>query len=72
MFDEIDLFANPDRFETAKFGVSAKKKVRNLRWFLTQYPDRESNSELSFRRALLYPFNYQGNISVGAKVRKKS
>ena len=24
------------------------------------YPDRESNSELSFRRALLYPFNYQG------------
>ena len=23
-------------------------------------PDRESNSELSFRRALLYPFNYQG------------
>ena len=26
------------------------------------YPDRESNSELSFRRALLYPFNYQGNI----------
>ena len=37
-----------------------KKKVRNLRRFLTQYPDRESNSELSFRRALLYPFNYQG------------
>ena len=32
------------------------------------YPDRESNSELSFRRALLYPFNYQGNIFVGAKV----
>ena len=26
-----------------------------------KYPDRESNSELSFRRALLYPFNYQGN-----------
>ena len=26
-----------------------------------RYPDRESNSELSFRRALLYPFNYQGN-----------
>ena len=26
----------------------------------THYPDRESNSELSFRRALLYPFNYQG------------
>ena len=25
------------------------------------YPDRESNSELSFRRALLYPFNYQGS-----------
>ena len=25
-----------------------------------EYPDRESNSELSFRRALLYPFNYQG------------
>ena len=37
-----------------------KKKVRNLQRFLTQYPDRESNSELSFRRALLYPFNYQG------------
>lgn len=24
------------------------------------YPDRESNSELIFRRDLLYPFNYQG------------
>ena len=30
---------------------------------LLRYPDRESNSELSFRRALLYPFNYQGHIS---------
>ena len=38
-----------------------KKKVRNLQKFLIQYPDRESNSELSFRRALLYPFNYQGS-----------
>ena len=28
------------------------------------YPDRESNSELSFRRALLYPFNYQGQLLV--------
>ena len=37
-----------------------------------QYPDRESNSELSFRRALLYPFNYQGAWFSGAKVRKKS
>ncbi len=33
-----------------------------------QYPDRESNSELSFRRALLYPFNYQGYAISGAKV----
>ena len=24
------------------------------------YPDQESNLELSFRRASLYPFNYQG------------
>ena len=24
------------------------------------YPDRESNAELSLRRTLLYPFNYQG------------
>ena len=32
-----------------------------------QYPDRESNAELSLRRTLLYPFNYQGNA--GAKVR---
>ena len=47
-----------------------KKKVRNPKRFLTQYPDRESNSELSFRRALLYPFNYQGNI-FGCKVTKK-
>ena len=33
------------------------------------YPDRESNSELSFRRALLYPFNYQGRTFEGAKIR---
>ena len=33
------------------------------------YPDRESNSELSFRRALLYPFNYQGACFSDAKVR---
>ena len=25
------------------------------------YPDPESNWELSLRRTLLYPFNYQGN-----------
>ena len=31
------------------------------------YPDRESNSELSFRRALLYPFNYQGKVLFGCK-----
>ena len=35
------------------------------------YPDRESNSELSFRRALLYPFNYQGAWFSDAKVRRK-
>ena len=35
------------------------------------YPDRESNSELSFRRALLYPFNYQGVRFSAAKVRRK-
>ncbi len=48
-----------------------KTKVRNPKRFLTQYPDRESNSELSFRRALLYPFNYQGKCFSGAKVQKK-
>ena len=26
-----------------------------------QYPDRESNSDLIFRRDLFYPLNYQGN-----------
>ena len=36
------------------------------------YPDRESNSELSFRRALLYPFNYQGRCFSGAKVHRKA
>ena len=45
-----------------------KKKVRNPRRFRTQYPDRESNSELSFRRALLYPFNYQGVWFSDAKI----
>ena len=35
--------------------------MRILWRILTQYPDPESNWELSFRRALLYPFNYQGN-----------
>ena len=35
-----------------------KKKTRCMS--VPLYPDRESNSELSFRRALLYPFNYQG------------
>ena len=41
--------------------------------FRTQYPDPESNWELSLRRTLLYPFNYQGNgfsYFAGAKVRK--
>ena len=33
------------------------------------YPDRESNAELSLRRTLLYPFNYQGNCFCAAKVR---
>ncbi len=37
-----------------------KLKVRNYYQFLTLYPDRESNAELSLRRTLLYPFNYQG------------
>ena len=41
------------------------------RRFRTQYPDRESNSELSFRRALLYPFNYQGISDCGCKGTKK-
>ncbi len=36
-----------------------------------EYPDRESNSELSFRRALLYPFNYQGNSRSECKGTKK-
>ena len=49
--------------ETNKLRGYEKKKVRNLRQILTQYPDRESNSELSFRRALLYPFNYQGKTA---------
>ena len=26
------------------------------------YPDRESNSDLLFRRELFYPLNYQGDI----------
>ena len=46
--------------------------MRILWRILTQYPDPESNWELSFRRALLYPFNYQGNkfsYFAGAKVR---
>ncbi len=38
--------------------------MAHYRW----YPDRESNSELSFRRALLYPFNYQGVWFSRAKV----
>ena len=47
--------------------------MRILRRILTQYPDRESNAELSLRRTLLYPFNYQGSkfsYIAGAKVRK--
>ena len=39
--------------------VGGNKKARSMS--VPLYPDRESNSELSFRRALLYPFNYQGN-----------
>ena len=35
------------------------------------YPDRESNSELSFRRALLYPFNYQGQSRMTVQRYKK-
>ena len=48
--------------DTNKCEGAEKKKVRKLRRFLTQYPDRESNAELSLRRTLLYPFNYQGNL----------
>ena len=40
-----------------------KKKTRCMS--VPLYPDRESNPELSFRRALLYPFNYQGIIRFG-------
>ena len=36
-------------------------------WEQKEYPDRESNSELSFRRALLYPFNYQGKVLFDCK-----
>ena len=39
----------------------------------SQYPDRESNAELSLRRTLLYPFNYQGSLfgCEGTKKRAK-
>ena len=36
------------------------------------YPDRESNAELSLRRTLLYPFNYQGNLFRVRRYEKKS
>ena len=49
------------------FLISKAWEKENNSW----YPDRESNSELSFRRALLYPFNYQGMCFSGAKVRRK-
>ena len=40
--------------------------------YFSWYSDRESNPELSFRRALLYPFNYQSALFSGAKIRKKT
>ena len=56
-------FKKPTSYEDME-----KIKVRNLKRLRTQYPDRESNSELSFRRALLYPFNYQGVWFSDAKI----
>ena len=50
---------------TDKMPTNPAVEMTHYRW----YPDRESNSELSFRRALLYPFNYQGPSKCGAKVR---
>ena len=35
------------------------------------YPDRESNSNLLFRRELFYPLNYQGNNVSGFQLKKK-
>ena len=34
------------------------------------YPDRESNSDLLFRRELFYPLNYQGNLLWCAKIQQ--
>ena len=53
----------------------AKKHIRGVRLHLIpesyegsqELYNRESNSELSFRRALLYPFNYQGRVLFGCK-----
>ena len=36
------------------------------------YPDRESNSDLLFRRELFYPLNYQGNLFTACKVTANS
>ena len=62
----------------AKYSMSFRKagrrkgaRRREKEVFELLYPDRESNPELSFRRALLYPFNYQGREFSGAKIVKK-
>ena len=38
-----------------------QKREESIVYPNSRYPDRESNSDLIFRRDLFYPLNYQGN-----------
>ena len=60
-------FSGKSRCSDPKRAGRGRRKKKGARRrekevFELLYPDRESNPELSFRRALLYPFNYQGRI----------
>ena len=65
-----ETYCELDKIEITKLISVFSKTTMRKKKSAFRYPDRESNSELSFRRALLYPFNYQGITFRGAKVRK--
>ena len=70
-FTKICLKFTKKHQKRHKNAKMCKERVRKSLKDGNQYPDRESNSELSFRRALLYPFNYQGAF-FGCKGTQKS
>lgn len=58
---------NGQAAEPSPQGTTKAKVVSDNTWLIAPYPDRESNSDLLFRRELFYPLNYQGNLKFALK-----